>query len=88
YKRLANCGQFLSVSQNVLQILNDNDEQNIVSLLNYARSELTELASMDHKLSNLLNMLEEAAIQINEVSDELRHYSDQLELDPNRLFEL
>ncbi|WP_338804752.1 DNA repair protein RecN [Xenorhabdus griffiniae] len=88
YKRLANCGQFLSVSQNILQILSDNDEQNITSLLSYARSELTELASMDHKLSGLLNMLEEAAIQINEVSDELRHYSDQLELDPNRLFEL
>ncbi|AOM39232.1 DNA repair protein RecN [Xenorhabdus hominickii] len=88
YKRLANCGQFLSVSQNVLQILSDNDDQNIVSLLSYARSELAELSSMDHKLSELLNMLEEAAIQINEVSDELRHYSDQLELDPNRLFEL
>ncbi|AYA39427.1 DNA repair protein RecN [Xenorhabdus nematophila] len=88
YKRLANCGQFLSASQNILQVLNDNDEQNIISLLSYARSELTELAGMDHKLNGLLNMLEEAAIQINEVSDELRHYSDQLELDPNRLFEL
>ncbi|MBD2815224.1 DNA repair protein RecN [Xenorhabdus sp. Flor] len=88
YKRLANRGQFLSASQNILQILSDNDEQNIVSLLSYARNELTDLASMDHKLSGLLNMLEEAAIQISEVSDELRHYSDQLELDPNRLFEL
>ncbi|PHM55112.1 DNA repair protein RecN [Xenorhabdus sp. KK7.4] len=88
YKRLANCGQFLSGSQDILQILSDNDEQNIVSLLSYARNELTELASMDHKLSGLLNMLEEASIQISEVSDELRHYSDQLELDPNRLFEL
>ncbi|MBC8945912.1 MULTISPECIES: DNA repair protein RecN [Xenorhabdus] len=88
YKRLANCGQFLSASQNILQILSDNDEQNIVSLLSYARNELTDLASMDHKLSGSLNMLEEAAIQISEVSDELRHYRDQLELDPNRLFEL
>ena len=33
-------------------------------------------------------MLEEAAIQLSEASDELRHYSDRLDLDPNRLFEL
>ena len=33
-------------------------------------------------------MLEEAAIQLSEASDELRHYHDRLDLDPNRLFEL
>ena len=33
-------------------------------------------------------MLEEATIQIAEASDELRHYCDRLDLDPNRLFEL
>jgi DNA repair protein RecN (Recombination protein N) len=33
-------------------------------------------------------MLEEAAIQVSEASDELRHYCDRLELDPNRLYEL
>ncbi len=35
-----------------------------------------------------LDMLEEAAIQLSEASDELRHYHDRLDLDPNRLFEL
>jgi DNA repair protein RecN (Recombination protein N) len=43
---------------------------------------------MDSKLSGVLDMLEEAAIQLSEASDELRHYSDRLDLDPNRLFEL
>lgn len=33
-------------------------------------------------------MLEEASIQVSEVSDEIKHYCDQYELDPNRLFEL
>ncbi|OWO82059.1 DNA repair protein RecN [Photorhabdus luminescens] len=88
YKRLANRGQLLSVSQTALQLLSDNDEQNIISLLNYAKHELTELITMDDKFSQLLTMLEEASIQINEVSDELRHYGDQLDMDPNRLFEL
>jgi DNA repair protein RecN (Recombination protein N) len=43
---------------------------------------------MDSKLSGVLDMLEEAAIQISEASDELRHYCERLDLDPNRLFEL
>ncbi|CAA2929552.1 DNA repair protein RecN [Arsenophonus endosymbiont of Bemisia tabaci Q2] len=33
-------------------------------------------------------MLEEALIQINKVSNELRHYGDRTELDPPQLFEL
>jgi DNA repair protein RecN (Recombination protein N) len=33
-------------------------------------------------------MLEEASIQLSEATDELRHYHDRLDLDPNRLFEL
>ncbi|VEC81530.1 DNA repair protein RecN [Raoultella ornithinolytica] len=49
---------------------------------------MTELVGMDSKLSGVLDMLEEAAIQLSEASDELRHYNDRLDLDPNRLFEL
>ncbi len=43
---------------------------------------------MDSKLSGILDMLEEATIQLTEASDELRHYCERLDLDPNRLFEL
>ncbi len=32
---------------------------------------------MDSKLSGVLDMLEEAAIQLSEASDELRHYHDR-----------
>lgn len=88
YKQLANHGQFLSLGQNITQILTDSDDSNIISLLNTAKSELTELTSLNPKFSGLLGMLDEAAIQVSEVSDELKHYCDQYELDPNRLFEL
>ncbi|MBP6122577.1 MULTISPECIES: DNA repair protein RecN [Providencia] len=88
YKQLANHGQFLSLGQNITQILTDSDDSNIISLLNTAKSELTELTSLNPKFSGLLDMLDEAAIQVSEVSDELKHYCDQYELDPNRLFEL
>lgn len=71
-----------------MQILSDNEEQNILSMLNVAKHEISELSTMESQFNSLLDMLEEASIQISEVSDELRHYSDRLEMDPNRLFEL
>ncbi|RWR02940.1 recombination and repair protein [[Pantoea] beijingensis] len=88
YKRLANSGQLLSVSQQALHLLADAEETNLQSQLYSARQMMNELAGMDDKLSGILTMLEEAAIQVSEASDELRHYCDRLDLDPNRLHEL
>ncbi|MCS3602956.1 DNA repair protein RecN (Recombination protein N) [Buttiauxella sp. BIGb0471] len=88
YKRLANSGQLISVSQQALAILADGEDNNLQSQLYTVRHLMEELAGMDGKLSGVLNMLEEANIQISEASDELRHYCDRLDLDPNRLYEL
>lgn len=88
YKRLANSGQLLTTCQHALTVLADGEEANLQSQLYTARQLVTELVGMDSKLSGVLDMLEEAAIQLSEASDELRHYNDRLDLDPNRLFEL
>jgi DNA repair protein RecN (Recombination protein N) len=88
YKRLANSGQLISVSQQALAILADGEDNNLQSQLYSARHLMEELAGMDSKLSSVLTMLEEATIQVSEASDELRHYCDRLDLDPNRLYEL
>ena len=88
YKRLANSGQLLSTSQHALAILADGEEVNLQSQLYTAKQLVTELAGMDSKLAGLLDMLEDASIQLTEASDELRHYCDRLDMDPNRLFEL
>lgn len=88
YKRLANSGQLLSTSQHALNVLADGEDVNLQSQLYTARQLLTDLSGMDTRLSGVLDMLEEAAIQISEASDELRHYCDRLDLDPNRLYEL
>ena len=88
YKRLANSGQLISVSQQALAILADGEDSNLQSQLYTARHLMEELVGMDSKLSGVLTMLEEATIQISEASDELRHYCDRLDLDPNRLYEL
>lgn len=88
YKRLANSGQLLSTSQQALDILAEAEECNLQSQLYNVRHLMSELLSMDEKLSGVQTMLEEASIQISEAYDELRHYCDRLDLDPNRLYEL
>lgn len=88
YKRLANSGQLLTLSQQALQILADDDEHNILNQLYSTKSLLLELVNMESKLGGLLDMLEEASIRISEASDELRYYADRVELDPARLHEL
>lgn len=88
YKRLANGGQLLSLSQNALYLLAENEEINVLSLLYTAKNHLSELAELDGKMNDLIVMLDDASIQISEASDELRHYGERLERDPNRLYEL
>jgi len=88
YKRLANSGQLLTTCQHALTVLADGEESNLQSQLYAAKQLVSELAGMDSNLSGVLDMLEEASIQLSEATDELRHYHDRLDLDPNRLFEL
>ncbi|WP_421672753.1 DNA repair protein RecN [Raoultella terrigena] len=88
YKRLANSGQLLSTCQHALTVMADGEEANLQSQLYAAKQLVGELVGMDSKLSGVLDMLEEASIQLSEATDELRHYNDRLDLDPNRLFEL
>ncbi|KAA0264327.1 DNA repair protein RecN [Hafnia alvei] len=88
YKRQANSGQLLTISQRALNILSDADDGNILSLLHSAKQNVSELISYDSQFSPLLDMLEEASIQISEASNELRHYGDTIDMDPGRLYEL
>lgn len=88
YKRQANSSQLLSLSQQILAALADGEDGNALSLLHGARHSLNELVSYDARFAPLLEMLEEAAIQIDEASNELRHYGDSIEMDPARLQQL
>ncbi|WP_428943808.1 DNA repair protein RecN [Pantoea sp. FN060301] len=88
YKRLANSGQLLSTSQQALLLLADGEEKTLLTQLHTAQQYVSELIGMDDKLNGVYTLLEEASIQISEASDELRHYCERLDLDPNRLYEL
>ncbi|TCV92188.1 DNA repair protein RecN [Biostraticola tofi] len=88
YKRLANSGQLISMTRQAMDMLSEGDDHNLLSLTHALKSRVTELVSLDPGLSGIMALLEEASIQLSEASDELRHYSDGIDLDPVRLSEL
>ncbi|OCF96884.1 DNA repair protein RecN [Gilliamella sp. wkB308] len=88
YKRLSNSEQLIQLSQQSVMLLDEADEYNVSNLLGSVKNSVQELCELDPNLSNVFNMLEEAAIQIKEASYELRHYSESLELDPARVMQL
>ena len=88
YKRLSNSEQLINLSQQSVMLLEEADEYNINNLLNSVKHSVHELSELDPTLNNIYNMLEEASIQIKEASYELRHYSENLEIDPARVMQL
>ncbi|OCG05219.1 DNA repair protein RecN [Gilliamella sp. wkB112] len=88
YKRLSNSEQLINLSNQSVMLLEEADEYNVSNLLNSVKNSIQELSELDPTLINIYSMLEEASIQIKEASYELRHYSENLEIDPERVMQL
>ena len=85
HQRLAHAQKLLENSQIVLNLLDGDTDSTILSGFNQAANLLTEAQQYDNRLDNINNLFNEALIQAQEASSELRHYIDHLELDPERL---
>ena len=84
YGKLANANRLLEVCQQTLQQLSE-DERSTQSQISHNLDELQDIQKFDPSLTTIIELLNGASIQIGEASDELRHYLDRLELDPERL---
>ncbi|WP_153913394.1 DNA repair protein RecN [Shewanella sp. TC10] len=82
HKRLANGTDLIESCQNTLQLLSEDDEHNVESLLNRAVGFADNLQSFDPSLKNIAEMLNEALIQVQESSSEVQDYLSRIELDP------
>jgi len=87
YGKLANANRLLEVCQQTLQQLSE-DEHSTQSQISHNLNELQDIQKFDPSLATVIELLNGASIQIGEASDELRHYLDKLELDPERLKEI
>ncbi|AKH19883.1 DNA repair protein RecN [Sedimenticola thiotaurini] len=80
---LSNAGNIIEHCNSALNLLDDEDAA--LSRINRAYNELQELSGMDSGLKSACDLLDSAAIQVSEALSSLRHYADNLELDPARL---
>lgn len=85
HSRLSHGNTLLSQSQQCLQQLYDGDEQTIYRALSQVSQQVEQLVQLDPALADVQQMLNDALMQTEEASRELRRYADKVELDPERL---
>ena len=87
HTRLHHANRLLDTCQRALQTLYE-DEGALSARLGHTTQELEQLQRYDGRLAAPLQLLGEAAIQLDEAAAELRNYIADLDLDPQRLLEV
>lgn len=85
--RLTNSEVLLQSAHEALELAS-NDEGGAISLVHRAQHALSSLPTGDKVLKESLTMFQDASIQIEEAANNLRHFVESFELDPNRLAEI
>lgn len=83
-RQLANAEQLLAYAQNSVTLL-DAEEGSVLKLLNKAQHFLSVKKSIDPKLANASELLMGAIIQVQEAIDDLTHYCESIDLNPECL---
>ena len=82
---LSHANRLIETSQAVYMQLSEDEQKNISYQINHCLNEINTLVELDHALTPITEMLNNALIQVDEASSELHHYLDSLEVDPQRL---
>lgn len=85
YQRLASSEKLLKAANLGLQLLEEQDEVNVLSMLRNASLEIGAFTELDDKLKDAHELLDSATIQCRESASLLRSMLDQLDMDPARL---
>lgn len=87
HSRLAHAASLIEGAREALEQLSESDFS-VLSQLMGVISRLDQLREYDPALSEVLQILEPAEIQLREAAYALSHYQQRLDLDPQRLAEL
>jgi len=87
HSRLANAEQLQQAAGTAQQQIYE-DEQSLYSVLGGIVQSLDQQLSLDKELQAPLDLVTSAQIQLQEAAEELRHYLDKLNIDPQRLVQL
>ena len=88
HKLLANAGRLAEGAAGIVELLDGDSEFALRRTLGHAHAELGKLAALDARLNPLLELLDNAAIQLGEATDGLSRYAQDVELDPQRYAEV
>lgn len=87
HSRLSNLAGLLEATQSGIELLSENDTA-AVSQIGAVKSRLQNLLEYDSQLQTVIDLLDSAQIQVQESIYELRHYRQQLDIDPQYLQEV
>lgn len=82
YKRQSHAQHILSETLVAVQSLSDNEQFNVLEQLQRTHDSVSSLAEYDSQLGDIASLLNSSLIQLEEASNDLKHYHDKLELDP------
>ena len=88
HKRLANAGRLAEGASGVAELIDGDSELALSRALARAHAELDKLGALDDRLAPLLELLDNAAIQLGEAADGLNRYAQDVDLDPERYTEV
>ncbi len=80
-----NASQLISAAQSAHFKLFEQEQGAAYSLVSQALNDLANYQDIEPKFTNLIEVLNSTIIQLDEVSNELRHYLDHADNDPQRL---
>lgn len=88
HRRLANAGKLAEGAAGIVELLDGDSEFALRRTLGRTHAELGKLAELDDRLAPLLELLDNAAIQLGEAADGLGRYGQDVDLDPERFNEI
>lgn len=84
YKRNSNAQQLLLLTEQCMQNLSVNEQNNALSSLQQCNEDLSRLAELDDGATNLSQLVNEAFIAIEEANRDLTYYQQNIDIDPQR----
>ncbi len=85
HQRLVHAEKLLTAAMETISLLHENDNSAIVNALGRQLNQLVKLRDIDPAITPSCEILENALIQLDEATSELRQYTNQLEVDPQRI---
>ena len=87
-KRLGHADTLIRLCQQSLSLLFEQEEGTVNDQLGQALNWLGDASHDDPALGSVFSAVESARLQVEAAADDLRHYLDRLEIDPERLVQV